>query len=222
MFFRVKLTVGTRSATFGGMIRGRFLKFERWRFLAGFGVALFCCFAAAAQTAPRPVEYGPSLAPQPSASQLHGARQLLHGHVPAVVSRLASTGRLPVTTNLSLSIGLPLRNEAALEELLRQLYDPGSTNFHKFLTPPEFSARFGPTESDYQAVVHFAETNGLAVAGASGNRMVLDVTGSVSDIERAFQITLRTSGTRPSRVISMRRTPSRPCRRICAWPTCGV
>ena len=95
-------------------------------------------------------------------------------------------------TNLSLTIGLPLRNEAALDELLRQLYDPGSTNFHKFLTPPEFTARFGPTEQDYQAVMKFAEANGLTVAGTHPNRVVLDVEGSASNIEQAFQITLRT------------------------------
>ena len=87
---------------------------------------------------------------------------------------------------------MPLRNQAALDELLRQLYDPRSTNFHKFLTPAEFTARFGPTEQDYQAVMKFAETNGLTVAGTHPNRVVLDVEGSASNVEQAFQITLRT------------------------------
>ena len=107
-------------------------------------------------------------------------------------SRLTPAGRLPATNELFLSIGLPLRNEGELNELLRQLYDPASTNFHKFLTPSEFAARFGPTEPDYQAVMKFAEANGLAIAGTHPNRVVLDVEGSVSNVERAFQITLRT------------------------------
>ena len=154
-----------------GMIRGSVFKFERWSFLAGLGAALLFYSAAFAQTAPR---------------------EFLHGHVPAVASRLIPNGRLPATTNLFLTIGLPLRNEAALDELLRQLYDPGSANFHKFITPQEFTERFGPAEQDYQAVIHFAEANGLTVAGTHPNRVVLDVEGSVSDIERAFQITLRT------------------------------
>ena len=58
----------------------------------------------------------------------------LRDSVPPVVSRLISIGQLAANTNLSLAIGLPLRNEAALDELLGQLYDPKSTNFHKFLT----------------------------------------------------------------------------------------
>ena len=117
---------------------------------------------------------------------------MLRGQVPPVVARLTPTGRLPATNHLFLALGLPLRNQAALGELLRQLYDPHSTNFHKFLTPPEFAARFGPTEQDYQAVIGFVEANGLVVAGRHSNRVVLDVEGSVSNIERAFQVTLRT------------------------------
>src|SRR5271170_7874635 len=58
------------------------------------------------------------------------ARHFLHGHVPAVVARLQAQGLLPATNQLQLAIGLPLRNEAALDELIHELYDPGSTNFH--------------------------------------------------------------------------------------------
>jgi hypothetical protein len=119
-------------------------------------------------------------------------RMVLYGHVPPAAARLTPKGRLPATHNLCLAIGLPLRNQAALDELLRQIYDPQSTNFHQFLTPPEFTARFGPTEQDYQAVISFAEANGLAVTGTHDNRVVLDVEGSVSNVERAFRVTLRT------------------------------
>jgi hypothetical protein len=121
------------------------------------------------------------------------ARRLsLPGHVPAAVSRLSPKGRVPATNEVGLSIGLPLRNETALDELLVQLYDPASTNFHRFVTPAEFAARFGPTEEDYQAVIQFAAANGLRVAGTHSNRVVLDVRGSVSSVEQAFQVTLRT------------------------------
>ncbi len=119
-------------------------------------------------------------------------RKILPGHVPSVVAGLTPKGHLPPTNQLSLAIGLPLRNQAQLSELLQQLYDPRSTNFHKFLTPPEFTARFGPTEQDYQAVIKFAEANGLTVAGKHPNRVVLDVEGNVSNVEQAFHITLRT------------------------------
>ncbi|HEX5397491.1 MAG TPA: protease pro-enzyme activation domain-containing protein [Verrucomicrobiae bacterium] len=119
-------------------------------------------------------------------------RQFLRGQVPAAVTRMTPLGRLPATNQLDLSIGLPLRNAAALDELLGQLYDPASTNFHKFLTPQEFAARFGPSDQDYQAVMQFAESNGLRIALRHPNRVVLDVEGDVSNIEQAFHTTLRT------------------------------
>ena len=99
---------------------------------------------------------------------------------------------MAATNTLPLAIGLPLRNEAALNELLQQLYDPHSTNFHRFLTPQEFTARFGPTEQDYQTVRSFAEGNGLTVVGTYPNRVVLDVEGCASNVEQAFHTTLQT------------------------------
>src|SRR5262249_45354343 len=67
-----------------------------------------------------------------------------------------------------------------------------STNFHRYLTTADFTARFGPSEADYQAVIRFAQANGFRVDRTHSNRVVLDVEGSVSNIEHAFQITLNT------------------------------
>jgi len=123
-----------------------------------------------------------------------GARQVVSGHVPAAVARfnLQPTGKLPATESLQLAIGLPLRNEAALDDLLQQIYDPASPRFHQYLTPEQFAAQFGPTVEDYQAVIDFVKANGLTVTGTHPNRVVLDVSGSVADIERAFHVTLQT------------------------------
>ena len=119
-------------------------------------------------------------------------RHILRGHVPAAVARLTPQGDLPATNRLHLAIGLPLRNEDALNRLLQDLYNPASPSFHKFLTPEEFTARFGPTESDYAAVVEFARTNGFAITGTPRNRLLLDVEVCAADAGRAFRVTLRT------------------------------
>jgi hypothetical protein len=84
------------------------------------------------------------------------AAQVLHGHVPAAVVRLAPMGRLEATQHLRLAVALPLRNQAALTELLRQLYDPTSPRYRQFLTPAQFAAEFGPTVQDYETVAAFA------------------------------------------------------------------
>ena len=118
--------------------------------------------------------------------------QVLQGHVPAAVSEfnLQPVGRLPATTNLDLAIGLPLRNQAALTKLLQQIYDPSSPNYRHFLTPDQFAESFGPTERDYEDVAAFMSSNGLTIRSRHSNRVVLDVTGTAENIEKAFQTRL--------------------------------
>jgi subtilase family serine protease len=121
-------------------------------------------------------------------------RQVLHGHVPEAVARfhLQPTGHLSATKHLNLAIGLPLRNQQKLDDLLQQIYDSASPKYHQYLTPEQFTEQFGPTEQDYQAVINFAQRNHLTVTGTSDSRLLLDVSGSVADIERAFQVTMLT------------------------------
>jgi len=121
-----------------------------------------------------------------------GGMRTLHGNVPPTVAHLTSIGNLSATRQLNLAIGLPLHNQPELDELLRQLYDPASPNFHKFLTPEEFTARFGPTEADYAAVRDFARTNGMVVTGTYDDRLLLDVAGPAAAVQSAFHVTLRT------------------------------
>ena len=59
--------------------------------------------------------------------------KVLPGHVPALIAKLAPTGRVAATNQLSLAIGLPLHNVSALNDYLAQVYDPASPNL-----PPVF------------------------------------------------------------------------------------
>ena len=119
-------------------------------------------------------------------------RQLLRGHVPVAVARLGlrPVGQLPATNRLNVAIGLPLRNTNALNQLLQDMYDPASLQFRHYLTPEQFTERFGPTKQDYGAVVQFAKSHGLDITATHSNRVLLDVAGQVADIEKAFQVTL--------------------------------
>lgn len=121
-----------------------------------------------------------------------GTVKKLHGHVPAIASQLKAKGDLAAETDLHLAIGLSLRNGEALTNLLQQIYDPTSTNYQHYLSPEQFTAQFGPTESDYQAVIAFAQANGLTVSATSPNRMLLDVSGKASKVEKAFRVVLHT------------------------------
>ena len=87
-----------------------------------------------------------------------------------------------------LAIGLPLRNQDELDTLLAQLQDPASPKFRHYLSAQQFAAEFGPTEQDYQALIRFAHENGLVVTGTHPNRVLLDVSGEASEIEKALHV----------------------------------
>jgi kumamolisin len=99
-----------------------------------------------------------------------------------------SVGRLSADQPMRLTVVLPLPNEAGLQEFLKELYDPASPSYRKFLTVEEFTERFGPTQQDYDDVAHWAQSNGFMIAATSRNRMNLDITGSVATIENALHV----------------------------------
>lgn len=123
------------------------------------------------------------------AAELHSTKTT---HVPAAVANGTAplVGHVPASQRLSLAISLPLNNEPQLDELLRQIYDPQSPDYHHYLSVEEFADRFGPSEADYAAVQRFAHANGLQVVDVAANRMVVDVEGKAADLENAFHVKL--------------------------------
>jgi subtilase family serine protease len=101
-------------------------------------------------------------------------------------------GPVSESQSMNLALTLRLRNPEALQLLLQQLYDPTSPKYRQFLSVEQFTEQFGPTEDDYQKVIDFAASHGLTVTNRSPNRLVLDVSGSVADIEKAFQVKMQT------------------------------
>ena len=71
-------------------------------------------------------------------------------------------GRLPADQIMSLDVVLPLRDQAGLDRFLKEIYDPARPSYRHFLTPPEFTERFGPSQDDYDSVVRFLKANSFA------------------------------------------------------------
>ncbi len=118
------------------------------------------------------------------------AQQRVHGCVPDYVRQLSMVpvGRLDTTKQLTLGLGLSLHNPTRLTSLLSQLYNPGSPDFHHWLTPLQFIAQFSPSQTDYQSVITWAEQNGFSIVKTYPDRLLVDVSGTVGDIERAFHL----------------------------------
>ncbi|HEY1707099.1 MAG TPA: S53 family peptidase [Rhizomicrobium sp.] len=129
------------------------------------------------------------LAAAGSASAARLARSL----VPDVVVRhdTALVGAVNPATPMKLQVVLPMRNLSQLHQLLdQQIYNPDSPQFHHYLSVAEFTARFGPSQSDYQTAMNFFNANGLRVTGTSANRYLFQVEGSASVVQRVLGVKL--------------------------------
>jgi subtilase family serine protease len=121
------------------------------------------------------------------------AGALVSNIVPAVVAqnRVTPVGNVDPSTPLRLQVVLPMRNLSQLRSLLDdQIYNPRSVLFHHYLSVAEFTQRFGPTESDYEAAKAFFQASGLAVTHTYANRYLFQVEGKASDVERVLNIRL--------------------------------
>ena len=99
-------------------------------------------------------------------------------------------GQLPLNQTMTLDVVLPLGNRVALQSFLSELYDPASPSYHNFLTVPEFTERFGPSQANYDAAVSFLEANGFTVVGGTRDGMDIQIKGPVSAVQSAFHVTL--------------------------------
>jgi kumamolisin len=122
------------------------------------------------------------------------AQNVMTHHVRDAVRSGEATpvGRLPQNQLMQLDLVLPLRDPAGLKTFLSGVYDPKSANFGHFVTPKEFTAKFGPTQAQYDAVLSFAKTNGLQVVGGSRDGMEVQVRGTVGAIETALHVNMGT------------------------------
>jgi kumamolisin len=99
-------------------------------------------------------------------------------------------GRTAATSNVSISIVLPLRNQAELTDLTKRLYDRTDPVYGHYLTPQEFNSRFSPSQDDIDAVSNFAASHSLSVDKVSANGTIIRLSGHSSDIEGAFGVHL--------------------------------
>lgn len=97
-------------------------------------------------------------------------------------------GHLSATKNMRIVLVLQHRNQPDLDQFLKDLQDPASTSYHHYLTVDQFTAKYGPSVSDYEAVKTWAKENGLKIESTARNRQILAVSGSVQKIQNALHV----------------------------------
>jgi kumamolisin len=97
---------------------------------------------------------------------------------------------------VSLTVALKLRNTEEMESLLKATYTAGGPGYRKFLTPREFSARFGPTAETVARVTQHFQKAGFQVSQLTSTR--LSVSGSAAAMQAEFGVQLHAYSAAPT------------------------
>jgi subtilase family serine protease len=98
-------------------------------------------------------------------------------------------GRVPAATKLT---GITIffnhspEQEAELQALLKAQQDPSSPEYHQWLTPDEFAARFGMAQADLDKVQTWLESEGFSIDSVNRSRNAIHFSGNVAQVERSF------------------------------------
>ncbi|HKD75286.1 MAG TPA: protease pro-enzyme activation domain-containing protein, partial [Ktedonobacterales bacterium] len=111
---------------------------------------------------------------------------------------------------LQLSIALKLRNQGELNALIKAQNDPHSSSYHRYLTPREFAVRFAPTQASVDAVVSYLHNQKLTVGNIASNRLLIDASGTVDQVQRAFQENIADYSMHGRKVYAPTKDPSVP------------
>jgi subtilase family serine protease len=83
---------------------------------------------------------------------------------------------------------LPLRHQDKLEALVAKQHDQNSPQYHQWLQPEEFLAKYGPRPADIEAVKNALAARGLTIV--STNAHGVRVRGSAAAVTQAFSAPL--------------------------------
>ena len=121
----------------------------------------------------------------------------------AVAAPPTIVGKPDAVSQMSFEVALPLRNVDQLQDLLTALHDPASPQYHHWLTPAQFGARFGADSATISRVAKALSARGFSVQTHTRS---LHVSGPVALVESTLgthlQLALTDSNASHTRVIS--------------------
>ena len=105
--------------------------------------------------------------------------------VPGATAVATRLGSAEPTMQMSVTVWLKMHNKRKFDQMLENLYDPESADFHHWLTPADLR-KYAPSSSDIQVVRNELEAHGLTITYVDTNRFLLRARGTVASVENAF------------------------------------
>jgi len=105
-----------------------------------------------------------------------------------MLSNAENLGAEDLSKQITVTVWLKHHNQAAFDELVRQMYDKNSSNYHRFLTLEQYHANFAPTVQEAAVVRDFLTARNLTISSADKNNHYISAQGRVADVQDAFKV----------------------------------
>ncbi len=115
----------------------------------------------------------------------------IHPLAQARFDRGAAPGSTP-TGRLSLVLQPSAAQQQALTQYLADLQNPSSPSFHKWLTPAQYGALYGISDTDLQTVEGWLESRGFKIEKVPAARNLIQFSGSFDAVQNAFHTSIHT------------------------------
>ncbi len=132
------------------------------------------------------------LAPSSAMQAQDSSRITLVTHADQALASAIDAGPMPSSQPLSLTLTLrsPAASSATLDPLLQNQGASSFPRLRSWLSPQQFSEQSGASTGQLATVATWAEAQGLLVHAVSSSGLRLSISGSASQVERAFAVPL--------------------------------
>ena len=92
--------------------------------------------------------------------------------------------------SMSIVFNRSAAQEADLQALIAAQQDPNSPQYHQWLSPEQFGARFGMAQADLDKVQTWLQQQGFSIDSVARGRNMIRFSGTVGQVNQAFQTQL--------------------------------
>jgi subtilase family serine protease len=134
---------------------------------------------------------GLALAAGPTALAAARPQRIDVANAQPTLARAKAAGAPSSRQKIDVQLYLTGRNQAALEKLAAAVSTPGNASYGKFISAADFHAEYAPASSAVTEVKKFLTGAGLTITQVPGNRAYVRARGTVAQVQKAFDTTLK-------------------------------
>ena len=105
---------------------------------------------------------------------------------------ISRSPRTPANDVIELELGFATQNKPQFDELMREIQDKSSPQYHHWLTPEETHEKFGESQAQFNEVEQWLTSQSFTITDTAyaQNEDYIRFKGKAADVERTFKVCL--------------------------------